>query len=87
MVMPIDKSIWEYLPKRSISLLSSYCFGKQEFVFLYPYYSDSSPRPAKPFLLLEELKEMKLHQKFLESKKAEMEQHISHLVIKVSRNA
>lgn len=47
----------------------------------------SSPRLARPFLLLEEPKEMKLYQKFLESKKAEMEQHISLFVIKVSRNA
>lgn len=34
----------------------------------------SSQKSARAFLLLEEPKEMKLHQKFLESKKAEMEQ-------------
>lgn len=54
--------------------------------FLHPYYCHSSPRSAKPSAILEEPKEIKLLQKFLVGKKAEMEQHISLLVIKISRN-
>lgn len=55
------------------------------WLFLHPHYSHSSPRSASSALFLEEPKQIKLLQKFLVGKKAEMEPHISLLVIKTSR--
>lgn len=70
----------------SVCLLSSWSTGKQDFESFFIHITHSSPSSTRPSPLLEEPKDIKLLQKFLVGKKAEMEQHISLLVIKISKN-
>ena len=87
--MPIDKYITEtaiFAKTVNMSAVFLMHWKARLWFFLHPCYSHSSPRSARPSPLLEEPKEIKLLQKFLVGKKAEMEQHISLLVIKMNRN-
>lgn len=84
--MPIDKYHTETAKNVSMTAVFLIHWKARLWFFLYPYYSHSSPSSTRPSPLLEEPKEIKLLQKFLVGKKAEMEQHISLLVIKISKN-